>query len=355
MKNPTLTGIRLQRPLVLVTAWFCLLQPATVQADGMFIAPLGSFMYEPVQQAYLHYDSATETEQLSILPGCWGDANEFAWVVPVPTLPDVEAEDMDLFRDLDRLTQAVYRDREDEWGCDRFSQDYDVMAAPTGRVDVIESVLVGYYNTLVIAADDASVLTDSLTAWGFLHTENLVAATEALAHYVKKSWYFVAMKVDSTALADLYAKRAPYIYYGGGLDPVRLTFSSPEIVYPMKISAFSADQNTSVHLYVNSDHRLTFTGAATWFASRITQSELNQLGNCPTLAGRLQDGDFLTKLNRAYTPAQMTEDVILTRAANDNEYQLIQYSGLPWTLMVLLAPAGIWAIYRRTKQRVGQG
>ena len=335
--------------IILVAAWLCLGFPLVSWADGMYVAPKSSFMYEPVQQAYIRYDAETATEQLSILPSFRGDASAFAWVVPVPSLPRVDPEEFDLFRDLDQATRIVYRSRDGDWGCSERNIAYDEATAPAGRVDILESALVGYYQTLVIAASDASALTDSLADWGFLHEDNLADVTAALATYVERSWYFVAMKVDSTALADL---GLTYYggYYGGGLEPIRLTFTSDEMIYPMRISAVSASEATRVHIYVNADHRMTFAGAETWYANRFTSREIDGLEYYPALAGRLQAGDFLTKLNRGYTPSEMDEDLILTRAADDVEFRIIRYSGLPWTMLVLVGPAGIWALYRRRKQ-----
>ncbi len=135
----------------------------------------------------------------------------------------------------------------------------------------------------------------------------------------------------------------------------RRLFAATAAVYPMRISAVSADSKTRVHLYVKAAHRMTFTGADTWYANRITSRDLSLLGSYPTLVSRLEPGDFLTKLNRDYTPVQMTEDLILVRAANDDEFRIIQYSGLPWTLLALFAVTGIWTIYRRVKQRASRG
>ena len=335
--------------IILAAAWLCLGFPLVSRADGMFIAPKDLSVYEPAQQAYIRYDAESATEQLSILPSFRGDASAFAWVVPVPSLPRVEPEEFDLFRDLDQATRIVYRSRDGDWGCSRRYDVYDAGAAPADQVDIIESVLVGYYQTLVVAASDASALTDSLADWGFLHEDNLDDVTAALSTYVERSWYFVAMKVDSAALADL---DLPYYggYYGGGLEPIRLTFTSDDLVYPMRISAVSASEATRVHIYVNADHRMTFAGADTRYANRFTAREIDGLEYYPTLASRLQAGDFLTKLYRAYNPAQMDEDLILTRAADDVEFRIIRYSGLPWTLLTMVGPAGIWALYRRRKQ-----
>ena len=336
-------------PTVLVALF--LIHPPTAFADGGFVFPKGSFMYEPIQQALIDYDSDTKTEQLSIQPGFYGDATSFAWIVPVPNLPEVTLAEKRLFRDLDGLTRPVYRSRDGDWDCLGNRGVYSPDAAD-GGYEIISSQLVGYYQTLVLAATEAPALLEFLTELGFLHEDNLETTTAIINDYVERSWYFVAMQVDSTALAELN----PYGHYGhysGGLDPIRLTFDSDEIIYPMKISAMSAADESTVHLYVKTDHRMTFTGASTYYANRFSSGELNDLSPYTSLRTILQPGDFLTKLQRGYLPEQMTEDIILRRASSDDEFHLINYSGCPWTGILLISVPMAVAVKRRFWIRMG--
>lgn len=332
-----------------VLAAFFLLTPVGSLADGFFIAPIGSFMYEPSQQAYIDYDSATGIEQLSILPEFSGDAAAFAWVVPVPGLPEVEPADVQLFRDLDDLTRPVRHSRDGDWDCFGSRDDIVYVDPDGGGIDIISSGMVGYYQTLVLSATEAPALIAFLTGLGFLHEDNLEATTEVINDYVDRSWYFVAMQVDSTSLDldDPYRYGGYYGPYWGRLEPIRLTFATDEIVYPMKISALSAAAETRVQLYVKTDRRMTFPGATTYYANRFTPAEISGLPRYLALAPELRAGDFLTKLHRAYRPGQMTEDVVLVPSTVTGEFQLVIYSGLPLTgLLVFSVPLGI-ALKRR--------
>jgi len=320
-------------------------------ADGMFVSPPGLFMYEPAQQAILQYDQETNAEELTILPFFYGEAPEFAWVVPVPSLPEVTLADAQIFRDLDEITMPVTQSRDGNWGC--FQKDYysGYDAGNAARpVQVISEELVGYYQTIVVNATETTALMDSLTTWGFLHDENSDAVYDALDYYVDLGWYFVAMRVDAGELAQTTQKTlAPDYYYGVGLEPVKFAFTSDEMVYPMRISSVSAYHSTMVNLYIIADHRMQFPEAQTLYANRFTSGEIAELAEYQSLSGLLEPGKFMTKLHRYYSPSQMEEDIVFTRAANDNEFVKIYYSGLPLTGLLLFGPAGAWAFIRKRK------
>jgi len=228
---------------------FCF--PALTHADGGFVAP--ELIYEPAQKALIIYDSASLR----------GQAAEFGWIIPVPSLPGLDTVDNQLFFECSRLTQPVYRQRGNLWGCDDRT---DMVAQPDangGRDDdivIIDEQVIGVFQTMIVSATSVVTLTDSLTAWGYLHTQNEDQVTAALQFYLDKSWYFVLLRIDPEGELG----NDPYLdYYSGGIDPIRLTFSTPELVYPMRISVISLDYMAQVLLYVCSDHRLTFPGAIT--------------------------------------------------------------------------------------------
>jgi hypothetical protein len=352
---------------VLLAACSILLFPGTVLADGMFIAPPGSFMYEPAQQAILEWDAEEQQETLTILPSFYGDARSFAWLVPTPTLPTVEAASSQLFWEIDQVTATVRRHRDGEWNCWGENRDYLVGADQTNEgVNIINESLVGYYRTLILHADDAQVLQDSLITWGFLHEQNQEEVVASLAHYVDQSWYFVAMQVDSTALDDYWysgpykdglaetgKSQAPVYFPYWGLEPVQFSFTSEEPIYPMRISAYSAPQNTLVNIYTLADQRLDFPGARTYYANRFTGDEITQLGNYPRLTARLTTGTFLTKLSRNFLASEMEEDLVLNAAASQDEFRGVYYSGFPLTSLLLLGSPVIWFSYRLRRRRSG--
>lgn len=332
--------------LMIVALLAALCPAASALADGCIVAPYAYEIWEVGQIAYLDWDADTSTERLHILPRLQGDVTSFAWIVPVPSLPELDESDAEAFRQLAWLTQPETRRRDEGWSCEQ--ADYLVQPADNGGVDVIAEELLGIYDSTILAASDAGALTDSLTAWGFLHTDNADDFTPLLDAYVQDGWYFVTLRVDSTAFADMQQDW----YWNAGLDPIALSFATDAPVYPMRISALSATDDTSVIIYANADARLDFDGAETEYANALTEGEVRAIrAEYPQLGAWLEAGDYLTKLRRRYTPAEMDADVYLVPADSQAEFRRIYYSGVPVTTGLLLAIFGaVWWRGRRGKR-----
>jgi hypothetical protein len=129
-------------------------------ADGAMFAPWGYELYETEQIAVVEHDAAAGAETLHVLPGFRTESSGFAWIVPVPALPEVGVSDFDIFQDAVGLTAPVWRSRDETWGCTTSDVYYGALDDGNG-VDIIDDRLVGIYRTLVLGADDASALADS--------------------------------------------------------------------------------------------------------------------------------------------------------------------------------------------------
>lgn len=343
-------------PALLAAVTMTASAPLPAIADGGYLSPAGYYFYEPAQTAFIRYDAAEDTETLSIYPSFWGEPADFAWVVPIPSLPTVTEDDPDLFLQLNAAASPAIRHRDSFWGCDE-RRDY-LVGAPGDGVVIVDEKFVGIYRTMTLAADEASALTDSLTTWGFLHEDNRDAFLPILQGYVDEGWYFVTMVIDSASVAEVQAQgaslaikaaAAPVPPYNG-IQPVRFTFASPDIVYPLRISATSTYGANQVNIYVAADHRMDFPEARTVYANRITAGELAGIRRTyPQLGAELWDGAFLTKLYRGYTPEEMDNDVILTPADTDDEFLIVRQSGLPvWT--VVFGGTILWWLVRKRRR-----
>jgi hypothetical protein len=321
------------------------------RADGGFMPPIGLDIYEPSQIALLRFDAATQTEDLIVRAQFQGNAHDFGWILPVPSLPTLEIADGMLLYECAQLTAPLYRYREDR-GC--VSRDSGDLTAPNqdrdGDVTVYEDQALGIYRALTVGASDATVLADSLEAWGYLHIGNRARVLAALQFYVEKSWFFVALKTGTPETEE-----PSYGYWEGGIDPVHLRFASATPVYPMRISALSATASSEVLIYALAAHRMTFPRAQTAYANRIDADERVAIRRqYPRLAEWIEESTYVTKLRRTFSPASMTDDLVLTPASSDREFRIIHYSGASSTGFLLLAVAGILAARSRRRSAVAR-
>lgn len=160
---------------------------------------------EHEQKAVIYFNRGEET--LIISPRYEGSAENFAWVVPVPSRPNVEIGDLAIFRELDRLLFGLSANKK----------------SVESSVEVLEEKTVGDYDVSVLKSEDGSDLMSWLNSNGYHLPEK---TSGIITEYIKKGWKFVACKVHNSQGL-----------YSGTLAPLKLKFLAQEPVYPLKISA----------------------------------------------------------------------------------------------------------------------
>ena len=211
---------------LLASAW------ARAAADGGFVWHRGVDINEPSQKAIIFHDGGREDLILQVKYS--GPVAEFGWLVPVPGKPTVERASMDCFYELSRHFQAANR--------------YGKQLGGLGQVTVVERKTVGAYDVAVLAATEAGALSGWLTKNRF----NWPADRQGvLDHYVKKKWFFVAVRISLARADDDTAERLRT----GELHPLKISFDTAECVYPLKISSVNRG-STHVHVYVISPRPL---------------------------------------------------------------------------------------------------
>lgn len=202
-----------------------LILPIAASADGVIFPPPDYWVYETNQKAVIFHDQNVETLVISIT--FQGDAKDFSWVIPTPSRPEVEKSTDEIFTALEKLTQPeisypipLYRER--------------ALGMPSTEkgVTVVETKKVEYYDIAVLEADDP----DALTKW--LKDNNYQFSEEAkylLNDYINNKWYFTAVKIDTKSLAESVETQL----HEGHAVPLKFTFTSSKIVYPLKISGMA--------------------------------------------------------------------------------------------------------------------
>jgi len=199
-----------------------LLVPSLTYADGVIFPPPDYWMYETDQKAVIFHERNVETLVLSIT--FRGDAEDFSWIVPTPSRPEVEKSTDEIFTALERLTQP-----EIGYPVPLYRETGAEAPSAKGGVTVVETKKVEYYDIAVLEANDPEALTKWLKDNKYQFPEE---AKYLLDDYINNKWYFTAVKIDTNVLA----RGVEAQLREGHAVPLKFTFTSSKIVYPLKIS-----------------------------------------------------------------------------------------------------------------------
>ncbi|MGB2938663.1 MAG: DUF2330 domain-containing protein, partial [Phycisphaerae bacterium] len=291
-------------------------------ADGVFVWNEGVDLVAPSQIGVILHDEGTE--ELVLQVKYQGPARDFAWLVPLPAAPEVKAVKSDLFAELSQYTQ-----RRERWVGHHGR-------AVEGEVQVLERKKVSIYDVAVLKAKGSAVL----MAWLKENGYNLPKkATPVVADYVKRGWVFTAVRIHPDD-QKLWDEKHPG---GGTLVPLKFSFASDRIVYPLKISSLNAAE-TEVLLYVfgedvvvHPDLEAQAPRAGEFYYCQLEVKENHEklarerfqqhfdfekrffravgpgeLPACKEVLPRLaKKRFFLSKLRNTYRTKEMTEDLLL--------------------------------------------
>ncbi|MFE6924100.1 DUF2330 domain-containing protein [Nocardia sp. NPDC057663] len=329
---------------VVLAAGSAAVTPATACACGGVVSGGNSARVDS-ETAVLGWDGTRETVLMRL--GMQFDGADAALIVPTPTPATVSAGSSTSFSELSRLT-APEVVKEYHW----FGSDYDGAtsgAGPGSGPDVLGQVQLGPLEATTLRGGDLTGVREWLDANGYqLRPE--VSAT--LDPYLREGWSFVAMRLTSAKPLS------------GELDPVRLTFDSDRLVYPMRMSA-AATRPQSVHLYVFSDHRVARIDADTATQSTITEfaSPISELTD-PDLKALAAGKNYLTELSVSIPqPSTITSDFTLAAASKDDTVrdrvvsrEYVEILGFPAGYVLIIAGLSVigviaGAVLRRRSAR----
>lgn len=355
--------------IVLLLAGSAVLAPLA-HADGGMFYPIHTLADETDQQALIVYQG--QTEDLIISASFRGNTNDFAWVIPTPSEPTISKSSANIFSALLNLTKT------EPQGTMNLFPSSGLGSAPKGTIEVQQRT-VGIYDTYVVKADSETVLADWLEQNGFTFPADQRAL---LKNYVDQGWYFAIAKIQDAFASDPAIKKQ---LVSGRITPLRLTFTSSQIIYPMmltkaallndqvRVRALPADMTgidpatigtqMTVTLYVLADYRTTSgdldTGWANW-AGQEGLANINRLdgGNFIDTAQPL----FLTKLAKTVNAADIHADFVLHQSATNDVYPVPAYlTGDFWItnlvaffitlLVVALNPLGIFCVVATVLQK----
>jgi hypothetical protein len=287
------------------------------------------------ERALIAWDGNTEDILMSL--SVTGSSDRAAWVMPVPSAARITLGDTEVFSELARITAPRIEYRDSWWPTIPWlvwaGSASDTAGAPAGAVNVLGRQRLGPFDVTRLAANDPTALANWLSDNGFPHPDGL---DDNLAPYVADGWEVVAVQLVPAEEGGSLS---------GALQPLRLSFASDTVVYPMRLSR-SATTSQYIDLYVLADHRMDPSAVPVAgerptleFAGRIERSD------SPALAEYVGDGAFLTRWkNTIWDPAAIGGDYVFEQAASDTPFQQVTYRTRDRghiTYLILVASIGV--------------
>ncbi len=169
-----------------------------------------------------------------------GTAADFAWILPLPTVPELAVSHNQIFTQLQRATQPSFQ-LNFQWdvGC-----QFEIFTAETGESSTPDVLIaseerVGPYDTAVISSEDAQAVVDWLVENGYQLGD---LGVELLTPYVEEGFYFLALKLASDR--DV-----------GDLQPIAATYAADAPGIPIRLTAVATEPDLGILTYILGEHR----------------------------------------------------------------------------------------------------
>jgi Uncharacterized protein conserved in bacteria (DUF2330) len=334
--------------LVLPFAAACLLAGhATPPSPACCPAPpSGKPVVNADQTVVILWDAASKTEHFIRRASFKSDADDFGFLIPSPTRPDLNESGNDAFPYLQKLTepevQVVKRPTGGggcgcgDTGTTKKSTGATAMMAAKAEVRVLQEKEVAGFNAAVLEADSATVLVKWLEEHGYAFSP----AIEAWAKpYVEAKWKITALKVAKPKEgADTKAVTAAAL---------RMTFQTDRPLFPYRepdsasAAAALGANHRLLRIYFLSDARyqgeLTpespWTGRVAW-AGKLAEANRKrtlELLNLPETTGPTDC--WLTEFEDPWPYRVAPADLYFTRSSDQTTVKrppIIQYVASPW-------------------------
>lgn len=325
-----------------------LLLPQIALADGGIFPSPNKYITETDQKAVIIHENSIETMILSV--NFKGDPEDFGWVIPVPSKPEVDKSQDELFSALAEWTAPAIekKDAIPTWGLGESKTTESL------SVDIIETEKIDIYDITIITSKDSKDLAQWLSKNEYQIPKN---ASTIFEDYTKNNWYYICVKVD---LSKLTSSKEGQLQ-SGHATPLKIQFNSDQIIFPLKLTStiseyesLSPDSSTSVPgltpmpqvsilIYVFSDGKKTVPGFDISYANWLKKDDIEALAIndqgenwYKTKASKL----YLTKFYRSMKTNEMVDDLVFRPASNNEAVGVAQSN----TILNLLIAMIVFAL-----------
>lgn len=225
-----------------------LLAPSAAACGGFFCNNV------PVDQAgediVFSVDADKQEVTVHVQIAYEGDAEDFAWIVPVPEAPELVLSSDRMFRELSWRTapqfQLEHRERDQCEGGINSGGYAEVDGAASSStpsaedgVEVVAEQRVGPYETVVLLADTSAELLTWLQNNDYILPD---ALDPVLAPYVAQGSHFVALRLAKTDSV-------------GQLPPLAMTYPGTALSIPIQLTSIAAADDMRLGVYILGESR----------------------------------------------------------------------------------------------------
>jgi hypothetical protein len=191
-----------------------------------------------------------------------GEAEKFAWLVPLPSVPEVSVGSERLFAALARTTIPVwsttlnYENPEDApfgGGCQGACLDLESDTDSPPPPDLVVDEIVGTFEVVVLDADGVASVLGFFDQNDYAYSENVAPIIQS---YLDEGMLIAAVKLTTDASAD-------------EIHPLVFRFTSDEPCVPIRLTRVAAKDDLGIRAY--------FLGETRWAPSNYAHVVLNPL------------------------------------------------------------------------------
>lgn len=295
--------------------------PAFACGCGGLATPPGSTITASSERAIISWDGSKETIEFTLDLEANG-AQSAGLIIPTPSPAVISDGDARTFDLIDNAIAPPVDTYKDWWGL-----GYVLPQPEPTRPDPLSRVTIGGLEATTLQPVDTVGMKQWLAANDFEVTDEM---SKAFTTYIEIGWSFTAVTLSNEKGLD------------GHIDPIRVTFATDQLVYPMRLSRTETTPQ-DVRLYIFDSQR-DFLAKA----NRPTvdlELDISVAWAGPTTDPRLRNlGSYLTVIDVHLNdpPNESDNDFAIVRSLEDGDvlprlsrYEMVTLLGIPvGTLLV---------------------